>query len=206
MTIALVPDFRSGADGGEAVASDRVKHAYRPRVVGVDLSLASTGVASYGHCERIKNKSLPKDATLEKREHRLESIALEVVKFVGLAKLVVIEGPAYGSNDPGAHERAGLWWRVVGKLVERAVPVVVVAPTTLKVYACGKGNAGKDVVMLAVAKRYPDAGIDGNDTADAYTLAAMGYHHLGHELAQVPVTHSRALDTVKWPASSEVNR
>ena len=206
MTIALVPDFRSGVDGGEAVAPDRVKHAYRSRIVGVDLSLASTGVASYGHCERIKNKPLPKDATIEQREHRLESIALDVLKFVGLAELVVIEGPAYGSNDPGAHERAGLYWRVVGKVVERGVAIAVVAPSTLKVYATGKGNAGKDVVMLAVAKRYPDAGIDGNDTADAYTLAAMGYHHCGHEIAQVPATHSRALAAVKWPTSLELNR
>jgi crossover junction endodeoxyribonuclease RuvC len=78
------------------------------------------------------------------------------------------------------------------------VQVAVVSPASRAKYATGKGNAGKDVVMREVARRFPDfAG--GEDEADALVLRAMGMDHLGYPMAPMPQTHRDALAAVQWP-------
>ena len=73
-------------------------------------------------------------------------------------------------------------------------------------YGTGKGNAGKDEVMLATARRYTNqAEVANNDQADALVLAAMGARHLGAPIEEsLPQSHLRALDKVAWPAGLAV--
>src|SRR5699024_11486469 len=40
-------------------------------------------------------------------------------------------------------------------------------------YATGKGNAGKDLVLVTTAATYKQAEVTGNDVADAVVIAAM---------------------------------
>lgn len=177
------------------------------RIVGLDLSLASTGVAVIDEgaevsVDRIATK--PSGDNLWHRAHRLQritTIVLDTVHTGGTPDLVVIEGPSHGqARQGGQHDRAGLWWLIVEALVAvEEIPVAEVPPATLKRYACGKGNAGKDEVLAAVVRRYPTVEVVGNDTADALTLAAMGADHLGHPIAAMPATHRAALDKVAWP-------
>ncbi len=171
----------------------------RPRVVGVDLSLTSTGVATYGDVDRIIPPKRRSNDDLEYALDRICFITSRVIEYVRAADLVVIEGLAFASHTGKATERAGLWWRVVAALDHRDIPVAVMAPTARAKYACGKGNAGKDEVMLAVARRFPSYGISGNDMADALALCAAGYDHLGHALIQLPAAHRDALRAVAWP-------
>lgn len=129
-------------------------------------------------------------------------VSAAVVRYVGPADLVVIEGLAFSSNTGKATERAGLWWRVVEALDARDIPLAVMAPTGRAKYATGNGRAGKDEAMLATARRFPEYAIDGNDTADALTLCAAGYDHLGTPLVQVPQRNRDALDAVRWPEAA----
>lgn len=171
-----------------------------PRVVGVDLSLTSTGVASsLGWTQRIRSNGHRAD-TLHQRHERLDQLAKDVIHAVGTPNLVVIEGPSFGSQGAGTWDRAGLWWIVVDRLHRTGHTVVEVPPKTRSLYATGAGNASKDKVMLAVAERYRHLlKIEGNDEADAFCLAAMGADALGHPLAAVPKSHRAALDKVAWP-------
>jgi crossover junction endodeoxyribonuclease RuvC len=169
-------------------------------VVGLDLSLTSTGTARIGHNFTWADRIVP-PANLAGHS-RMSFILSEISGLVKEADLVVVEGPAYGmmrANQQGHHERAGLWWLVTRKLWRTERPFAVVAPTCLQRYATGKGRAAKDVVFAAAIRRYRQVEFDGNDAADALVLAAMGADQLGRPIATVPATHRAALGSVTWP-------
>lgn len=170
-----------------------------PRVIGLDLSLTSTGIAGADWAVTIPGGPLPRNASDLQRWERIRAVRTAVGAYTTAADLVVIEAPSYGSNDPGAHERAALWWFVLGRCYNRDVPVVTVAPVKVKVYATGRGHASKEDVVQEVQRRRPDVTFRGNDQADALTLAAMGLDHLGHPPVLLPQAHRRALDGVQWP-------
>jgi crossover junction endodeoxyribonuclease RuvC len=180
------------------------------KVVGIDLSLTSTGVAVATQdgavTDRITSKPV-KDATLQDRATRLTNLRREIVAHCGAADLVIIEGPSYGSTTGHQHDRAGLWWMVVSFL-SMTHNVVEVAPKTRMRYATGKGNASKDDVLSAVIRRYHTVDVNGNDEADALVLAAMGARHLGHPIEpaadrigpnRIPLENLAAMGAVHWP-------
>lgn len=171
-----------------------------PRVIGVDLSLQSTGIGvidnHVGYAHRLTTGTM--------RGHpRLEYLAVNVVRWCKDADLVVIEGAAFGKNQ-GAFNLGGLWWVVTHRMWQAGIRYAVVPPTCLKKYATGRGTgpeASKDRVLAAVVKRYGNVDIDGNDKADAFVLAAMGAHWLGHPIVSVPEANAAVLTTIKgWPS------
>lgn len=179
-----------------------------PRVVGIDLSLQSTGLAdSHGNTLRVRTKAT--GGTLTADIDRLNRIAQSVADFVDLrdetvgtynmADLVVVEGPSLGSTSGQQHTRGGLWWMAVDRIMRVEGDVIVVPPTTRAMYATGKGNAGKDEVLAAAIKRYPTFDITGNDVGDAVILAAIGMRMLGHPIDDLPKTHLRALTKLALP-------
>lgn len=171
-------------------------------VVGLDLSLISTGIAVSRYPEPLRVRSTGKaGATLAQRNARLYDVAAQVLKTIEnvAPDLVVIEAPAFDSRTGHQHDRSGLWWMVVQALFADAVPIAEVTTGSLKKYATGKGNAGKDAVIAETVRRYPDWPIDGNDVADALVLCAMGCDHLGQPLAALPQTYRDALLKVAWP-------
>lgn len=183
------------------------------RIVGLDLSLSSTGVAhvqrydggAYAAFTRhltVKARHVPRGGephTLAERSVRLRRLAGMIVNECIDADLVVVEGPSYASDTGKAHDRAGLWWLVVGRLTGGGLNVVEVPPSTVKTYATGKGNASKDAVLAAVIRRYPAVEVSDNNEADALALAAMGARFTGHPLEhELPKTHLRAMNGVRW--------
>lgn len=175
-----------------------------PRVVGVDLSLTSTGLAdSHGNVDRYRTKPTKTPGLLDDLG-RIERIAHAVHLFAlfgpdtWAATLVALEGPAFSRGAMGGqHVRAGLWWAVAARLTALPGPqVVVIPPTTRAMYATGRGNAGKDEVLAAAVKRYPAHDVTGNDVADAVILAAIGARLLGHPIDDMPKSHLRALEKV----------
>lgn len=193
-------------------------------VVGLDLSLTSTGVAridagtgapvikldtitSKAPAARRGPKGKPLPPTLEQRHIRLHNLRLEIALRCTEADLVVVEGPSYGSKTGHQHDRSGLWWNVVDWLMNDATTadgwgktVVEVPPSSRMKYATGKGMVSKDMVLAAVVRRYADVDTNGNDEADALILAAMGARHLGHAIEEsLPQTHLAAMDAVRWP-------
>ncbi|MUL39602.1 hypothetical protein FZ103_00135 [Streptomonospora sp. PA3] len=171
-----------------------------PRVIGLDVSLTGTGIASsLGWCETVGQAGLT-GLPLAQRDLAIVHLARIILETTGAPDLAVIEAPAYSRSGGGSHERSGLWWRIVRHLLAQGVPVAEVTPNQRCLYATGKGSATKGAVVDAVARRWPQYATGGNDNAcDAVVLAAMGADRLGHPTARVPVAHHAALDKVVWP-------
>lgn len=180
------------------------------RVVGLDLSLTSTGVAVVDDdpertvpmvTVRRITSSGKATATLAERRERLQLLTAKVVDAAWPCDLALIEGPSFGQHRQGGqHDRAGLWWLVVNALRGCDVPVVEAPPSVRAKYATGAGNASKDAVLAAVVRRYPDVDVRGNDEADALVLAAMGARFLGNPIDALPQVHLAAMGKVHWPA------
>jgi crossover junction endodeoxyribonuclease RuvC len=179
------------------------------RVLGLDLSLTSTGVADIcdGRTQVSRVRSTGRNGdSLGARQQRLARIVADLSTWWDAntirPDLVVIEGPSLGqARQGGQHDRAGLWWLTVDHLMSVGLPVAEVPPALRAKYATGKGNAAKEAVLLDVARRYPDIAVDGNDTADALILAAMGARHLGAPIDYRPQTHLVAMHAVRWPTT-----
>lgn len=167
------------------------------RVIGLDLSLTSAGVASsLGWVRRIqvRNDGSPFG--------RIRSIRDEVYGHCRGVDLVAVEGLAVHSQTGQHLTRAGLWHIVmenVDKLTRGGTRWVEVPPATLKKYATGVGNAKKDAVLAAAVKRFPHIDVTGNDEADALWLAALGADLLGEPMLELPATNRAALAKLRLP-------
>jgi hypothetical protein len=164
----------------------------RPHVIGLDLSLVSTGVAGAGWADRIRPGN-------RNGINRLHYIRGQVLEFITGATLAVIEGPSYGSTGSYQHERGGLWWLIAWTLAQHDIPYAVAAPGQVKKYATGNGNADKDEVLAAAIRRFPNVHITKNDEADAYWLCAIGFDLAGHPLVDMPKVNREALVKVARP-------
>lgn len=170
-------------------------------VVGLDLSLTGTGVTVIDgeiHTALFGSKGRKGD-TLAMRAERLVTLHSQIVNVIPEGALIVIEQPAYASVGGSHHDRSGLWWMIVSYL-HPFHEIAEVPPSTLKIYATGKGNSAKDLVLAAIVRRYLNIPVVDNNIADSVTLAAMGSRHLGRPIEEsLPQTHLRAMDSVKWP-------
>ncbi|WP_120338098.1 hypothetical protein [Cryobacterium soli] len=188
----------------EGLTSSSAQHLTPRRVVGIDLSMTSTGLALISdgsvHTHVVKSKS---DAgTLNSFLERSHLIArtIDAKIGIGVSDLVVIEGMSFGSKSRSLDKIHGHWWMVVQFLCDFLVQEpVVIAPSARAKYATGKGNASKDAVLAAAIKRYPLAAITGNDIADAVILAAMGARHIGQPIEEsLPQVNLTAMEAVRW--------
>lgn len=199
-------------------------------VIGIDPSLRRTGLArityadeqlrAWGQPEPVRSVQLaqtvetwvrpssgrPSD-DLDRRARRLFGIAADVLAFALPCELVVIEGPSFGSGVSGsAWDRAGLWWRIVGRLTDAEVAVAVVPPQTRAKWITGRGNADKVQVREAVTRLWhpwwmPRNQRDDNE-ADALVLASMGAQWLGLPVPAGP--KPTGLSGGAWPDRESV--
>lgn len=147
------------------------------RVVGLDLSLTSTGVApSDGATYRIKTTAK------ETLPNRLRTIADRVCFEISDKTLVVIEEvPSHAAFSITA--LAKVHGAVLYKIGD--VPMLYATPPVLKKYATGKGNANKDAVLAEAIRRFNFQGTS-NDEADAFILMNMGLDLLGIPNVSIP--------------------
>lgn len=182
-----------------------------PTVMGLDLSLTSTGIACLGglfpneideaNLGRVRSTG-KKDDDLAKRAVRLTAIFGELMTHVVdcAPHLVVIESPSYASRHGSPHDRSGLWWLVVQALAEMSIPVATVSPQGRAKYGTGRGNAKKPEVYAAVKADYPDVAFTCDDEADALLLALMGMRHLGYAVdPERTAKQLEAMDGAAWP-------
>lgn len=177
------------------------------RLVALDASLTSTGVAVYnaGAPDLITATCKPPahiDGTrrlIHIRDY-VRALVTGEVAALPMADVVLLEGYAYGMirGQSNAHSLGELGGVLRVELLELEIPLVVVPPATLKVYATGKGNAAKTDVFGAAVHRsgreFPNT-----DEADAWWLAqlACGYWGLPH--VEMPTKHHAAFDKIDWP-------
>lgn len=159
-----------------------------PRVIGLDLSLTGSGVAtdSIGTFTIRPGdlRGLPRLAYI--RGH------IEGLLSTTPADLAVLEGPAYSrAGGAGHHEAAGLWWMVAGDLTAAGIGVLIASPSTLKKYATGRGNATKADMRMALFQR-TELDLRDDNQVDAWWLHAIGLEYLGHPAIPLPAAQVAA--------------
>jgi crossover junction endodeoxyribonuclease RuvC len=144
-------------------------------VLGIDPSLCSTGYAYAPSdrnyiCGRIQTKHL-------RGCERLFFIKQSIETIIHTARptLIAYEGYAMGvRNGYGKTYDIGELGGVLKLLAfEKRIKVLLVPPTSLKMFACGNGRAQKSEVIAAVAATW-NRTIKSDDEADAFILLKMG--------------------------------
>jgi crossover junction endodeoxyribonuclease RuvC len=192
------------------------------RVVGLDLSLTSAGIArlqvddqgAVSSWTGTVGSAGTDGATLLQRWLRLDHQAGAVADLVPAdVDLVVIESPAFSSQQGNAFDRSGLWWMTLDRLMSapglNSLRVAEVATQSLNVYATAYGGSDDhglgDLALGAAAREHWGLhfDIDNDDIADAVVLAAMGARWLGHPIDRLPHTHARAIASAHWPTRKD---
>jgi len=168
-----------------------------PRILALDLSLTATGWCLDGECGRIR--------TSLRGMERIDAIARQVQALARDVELVVIEGYSFGSKGRSVFDVAELGGCVRFLLHRLCIPFVCVPPATLKKYATGRGNCGKDEMIAAAIRRFRFGGSDNNE-ADAFLLWCMARHAYEDPVARVPQPQAAAVRAVAWPALEEGRR
>lgn len=163
-------------------------------VVGLDLSLTSTGIAlADGTTIAVKVRS--------KGTQRLRDIETRVLEacFAGgvSPELVVLEGYAFNARSH-AHALGELGGVVKLALADHSLPVAICPPTSRAKMATGRGNSAKSAVVSAWSVRTGVA-YSTDDECDAAILRAMGLAHLGCPELELPKLNLTSLDGVEWP-------
>lgn len=179
------------------------------RIVGVDTSLASTGVASWlladpgvgpklVGAEAIVTASTA-HATHVDRARRVKRIAREVELWTRHPDtLMVIEGLGFSRGaTTNASDLAHLWWTVVSRHLDFDGQVAVVGPTLLKKWTTGVGNCDKAALAAVVARLCPQVHVVSSDVSDALALSLLGQHLIGWR--DEPAAYRRdALTKIAW--------
>jgi crossover junction endodeoxyribonuclease RuvC len=152
--------------------------------VGIDPSATSTGLA---FIEIVKGKptltsvqTIHVEGTGLRRANRIAQIIAKTVGGLHAKNelgCIAIEGYSLGSKfqlatlvEVGTMVRYELW--------KKGYDVLIAPPSTLKMFATGKGNAKKPLVMLEAHKRW-GFDLSQDDKCDAACLAVMAAAHAG---------------------------
>ncbi len=154
------------------------------RIIGIDVSLTSTAMVELSPDRNNHNPlniikqlgfSLPEDASDQAEIERAKIISDGVVGFINnnSTKHTALEGYSYGSSGSRIIQTAELGGIIRYRIVSQnwQFPTLV-PPTTLKSFACGKGNASKADVAVGIFKKFGYENSDDN-VIDAYALAQM---------------------------------
>lgn len=170
------------------------------RVVGFDLSLTATGVADEGG-----------ECLIESGEgdlgERLSRISDEFDGALSCTDLAMVEdlprNARFGGVALGMVHACFRLAVVRSEFVLMPTPlplrVMYVPPATLKLYATGKGNAGKPEMLTEAVRRLGYEGHDDNE-ADAMWLRALGLDVIGEPPVAMPAKNRTALDKLTIPA------
>lgn len=155
-------------------------------IVAIDPSISCTGLAFGSNAEDVDVLSIasrPTSDAVAKRIARFEQLVGAINQRLDPLEisLIVIEGYSFGSQGK-QHTLAEFGGILRWNLLDHCPRVLEVAPTALKKFATGNGNAKKDLVMAHVAQRWGKL-FQNSDQADAYVLYRMGLVIVGREKA-----------------------
>lgn len=164
------------------------------RVMGVDTS-TKTGYVILDDKGDVVNVGVLHHPPQENRFCRYAHYTREISELVEAygVDLVIIEGYSFGSKF-GHRLQYELGTCIRMKLYVDKVKFVEVSPTSLKKFVTGKGNAKKDLMLLAVYKRW-DFDTEDDNEADAYGLAQFGRAIIG-EPTGVPAINFTAVENL----------
>lgn len=149
------------------------------RFVGIDPSTAGTGLVVLSEDGKVID-SVSLKAGKEDDPLRFMKLTKRIRKHLNPATdRVLIEGFAYGAKGKGVSVLYGLGWCIRIMLTEEVFKWEEVAPTALKKFASGKGNAKKEDLVLPVYKKWGFES-SSNDITDAFVLAKIGWSMYNH--------------------------
>ena len=148
------------------------------KVLGIDPSLTGTGVVTLSG----RGKVLSADHI---RSYPVKTYPLEVKRIRGITdtvlsaaegcSLAVMEGLAFmAHNTTALVQLSALNYFIREGLMNMEIPFIIVAPSSLKKFVTGKGNAKKDSIFLEVYKRWGESFTNDNE-ADAYGMAQIAW-------------------------------
>lgn len=170
------------------------------RVLGLDPSLRSFGVSRLSIGAGRKSFTVdtetwgPNVTGVERLRWFVYKLSETIEDFQ--PSLIVIEGYAYAKGQ-GAHQIGELGGALRLIMHMNDLHYVEVAPTKLKKFVTGKGNAKKEIVMVELYKRF-GVEVPTTDEADATGLALMagvGRYGLQNNL---PKVNLMALEGIEW--------
>lgn len=140
--------------------------------MGLDLSLTDSGVVCLQknkveiHNIKTKPDQFPNSLL------RAEKIADDVFGYAIKYKpdFIVVEDYFVGRNSKAVINLCELGTLVRYKLLKGGFPFRTIAPNQLKKFCLGKGNAGKELILKGIYKKW-GIDVDNNNTADAVVLA-----------------------------------
>jgi Holliday junction resolvasome RuvABC endonuclease subunit len=184
----------------EVPLGDRAPAPTELQVMGLDLSITSTGVCrTDGSTFRIRTrqKDGPRRLTFIR-----DVLTVEVAEQ--RPQLAVIEDLPMNAGRmslTNLKNMACLHGVVQAVLVDADVPWAYVNTKTLKKYACDNGGASKTdmtaAAFLADGATFEDD--EGADQVDAWWLRAAAYDWLGLPLFAMPEAQREALCKADWP-------
>lgn len=163
-------------------------------LLGLDISLTSTGYSNHGFTSLIKVKS--------RGPQRLHEISSTVVDACIEYEIhcVVLEGYSFASRNSQAHSIGELGGCIRMRLWENRIPYIEVPPTSRAKFATGRGNAGKTEVISAVSSKTGKvfSGSGADDECDAWILEQMGLQKLGLSSYSWTKEQLSALEKIDW--------
>lgn len=173
-----------------------------PTVVGLDLSLTSTGI-SYGEVSTSYSSKFKGPQRLADISQEIASILIELDE-----PIVIIEGYSFGSRNSQAHAIGELGGVIRLTLWNLHIPYVEIPPTVRAKFATGKGNAAKTEVMSSVSARTGIVwlGKGADDRCDAWILQEIGLTWLGSPRFVWPQLNMSALEKVDWSPFSHLQK
>jgi len=161
------------------------------KFVGIDPSLTSTGLIVLNDKGLIEIQRLIKTKPDKEIEDRLSYLSSEILRILsamqydsflqnaarfqaGSVPIIHIEGLSFGARGQGIMQLAGLHFILRTQMKANGFSYKVIAPTELKKYVTGKGNAQKQVMLMKTLKRW-NVEFESDDLCDAFGLAKMAY-------------------------------
>ena len=155
-------------------------------VVGLDLSLNSTGISISGG-DTVKTYAIA-PSFKAKQEEKIDFIVDEIIHFTfpSYAKVIFfIEGYSFTQRSASITILAELAGALKNHLRHNGINYYIIPPTVLKKYVTGKGNAKKEQMLLGVYKTWGMEFIT-NDEVDAYALMQLGKDLLDVDVLDPP--------------------
>lgn len=168
-------------------------------VMGLDLSLTSTGISICGNTAAITSK--------EKDTRRLVDIRNQLSIIIRDSNVggAVVEGYAFSARNSQSHKIGELGGVVRVLLFELGIPFVDVPPTSRAKFATGRGNAAKTEVISSVSAKTGLiwSGKSADDECDAWLLEEMGLHAIGAGKYDWPKANMSSLANIDWSPLTE---
>lgn len=185
-------------------------------ILGLDLSLTAPGIAYADVAETLR---IPNIKGISRLGYWRDSLT-HVLRTVA-PSVVVLEGYSFGSKGQGVVQIGELGGLVRLLMADAGIPYVEVAPSKVKKYATGKGNARKgtglksdptlpgtmiyEAIAAGLKIKPRTVGLQtvyDDNAVDAWWLMQMGLAHYepnSDRLRPRPVANRTALVGIDWP-------